>query len=206
MKLLLCRSGHVEGATPLRFRGRREQRLTEYGVQQAHILGARIAAEWTPSCIYTSPSSRSVETGDAIAAATGTPTKVNALFAACDYGFWSGMEYPSVAKEDPVTFQAWFERPHLVRIPGGDSLQAMVSRTADGLRHLLKTHRDDTIVVVAHFSSVRALLLQLLDIPLSAFQTIPQDPACLNEIDLVDGRVEVIRVNETGFLADIRRP
>ncbi|WP_454887892.1 histidine phosphatase family protein [Sphingomonas oryzagri] len=201
MKLLLCRHGHVEGISPPRFRGRREEPLTELGERQAHALGERVASEWKPAIIYTSPMGRSVETGAAIASATGAPTEISDSFTDFNYGFWSWMELSAVEKEDPAAFHRWFAAPHLVRIPGGDSLQDMVARTADGLRHLVETHGDDTVVVVAHDSANRALLLQLLDMPLSAYWRIRQDPACLNEIDILPGSVQVVRVNETAHLA-----
>jgi probable phosphoglycerate mutase len=46
-------------------------------------------------------------------------------------------------------------------------------------------------------------LTQLLDQPLSTFWRITQDPCCLNEIDIVDGNVRVLRINETHHLAAI---
>ena len=65
-------------------------------------------------------------------------------------------------------FAAWFETPQLVRFPGGESLQDLAARVADALRFVLTRHTDGTIVIVGHDSVNRALLLQLLDLPLAA--------------------------------------
>jgi probable phosphoglycerate mutase len=46
----------------------------------------------------------------------------------------------------------------------------------------------------------RALLMQLVDQPLSAYWRLAQSPCCLNEIDITDGRICVQRVNETDYL------
>jgi probable phosphoglycerate mutase len=46
----------------------------------------------------------------------------------------------------------------------------------------------------------RALLMQLIDQPLSAYWRIAQSPCCLNEIDVTDGKISVQRINETGHL------
>jgi probable phosphoglycerate mutase len=54
--------------------------------------------------------------------------------------------------------------------------------------------------MVGHDSVNRALLLQLIDQPLSAYWKLAQDPCCLNEIDIERGRVEVRRVNDTSHL------
>jgi probable phosphoglycerate mutase len=92
---------------------------------------------------------------------------------------------------------------HLVRFPGGDSLQDLVARSADALRFILANHVDDTVVLVGHDSVNRALLLQLLDQPLSSYWRLAQHPCCINEIDILDGHIQVGRINETHHLDDV---
>ena len=48
----------------------------------------------------------------------------------------------------------------------------------------------------------RALLLQLLDLPLSAYWRFEQSPCCLNEIDVEGGKVCIRRINETRHLGE----
>jgi broad specificity phosphatase PhoE len=71
---------------------------------------------------------------------------------------------------------------------------------------VLAAHPDDTVVLVGHDSVNRALLLALLDQPLSAYWRIAQDPCCLNEIDIIGGKVLVRRVNETCHLESLADP
>jgi probable phosphoglycerate mutase len=92
-----------------------------------------------------------------------------------------------------------------VRFPDGDSLQDLVVRTANALRFVMSRHREamETVVLVGHDSVNRALLLQLLEQPLSAYWRIAQGPCAINEIDIVDGSVRVLRINETYHLDPI---
>jgi broad specificity phosphatase PhoE len=94
---------------------------------------------------------------------------------------------------------------HLIRFPNGESLQDLAARAANALRFVLGRHPDDTIVLVGHDSVNRALLMQLLDQPLSAYWRAAQSPCCLNEIDVIDGKICVQRVNETGHLEALAR-
>jgi probable phosphoglycerate mutase len=87
-----------------------------------------------------------------------------------------------------------------MRFPGGESLQELVARTAEGLRTILERHPRETVVLVGHDSVNRALLLQLIDQPLAAYWKLAQDPCTLNEIDIADGRVQVQRINDTSHL------
>jgi broad specificity phosphatase PhoE len=111
-----------------------------------------------------------------------------------------GRTYEEVRAAAPDFFAAWQTTPQFVRFPGGDSLQDLAARTADVLRYVLDRHREETVVLVAHDSTNRAIVLQLLDLPLSAYWRIAQDPCAISEIDIADGGARVLAMNETQHL------
>ncbi|MGB3281723.1 MAG: histidine phosphatase family protein [Methylovirgula sp.] len=200
MKLILTRHGHVDGIDPERFRGRTDLPLTELGRGQVKAVAARIAALWTPAAIYTSPMSRCVATGDAIAQACGVERRILDDLNDLDYGLWQWETYEAVSRAWPEQFAVWKSTPHLIRFPDGDSLQDLVARTANAVRFVLSRHAAETVVLVGHDSVNRALLLQLLDQPLSAYWRLTQAPCTLNEIDIVEGVIRVQRINDTSHL------
>jgi broad specificity phosphatase PhoE len=153
--------------------------------------------------IYTSPLKRCVATGAAISKACDVGTRALDALNDIDYGAWQSRSYEEMREANPEAFAAWFAAPLLVRFPNGESLQDLVTRTADALRFVLARHANDTVVLVGHDSINRALLLQLLDQPLSSYWRMIQDPCCINEIDVVEGRIRVLRINETHHLATI---
>lgn len=199
-RILLVRHGHVEGIKPERFRGRADLPLTSGGRAEAERTARRIASTWQPRAIYTSPLSRAVATGAAIASACSISARALDALMDIDYGAWQFKTHAEVRAENPNLFDAWFATPHLIRFPGGESLQDLVARTSDALRHALEHHRGDTVVLVGHDSVNRALLLQVLDQPLSAYWHLTQSPCCINEINFGDGRMEIVRINDTGHL------
>ena len=200
-KILLTRHGHVEGIHPERFRGRAELSLTDHGLAQADALARRIAAHWKPVAVYTSPLQRCVVTGGKIATACGITASVNEGMGDIDYGAWQMRTHDEIKAETPEAYRLWREAPHLVRFPGGESLQDVVARTSNALRLVLAQHSNDAVVLVGHDSVNRALLLQLLDQPLSAYWRLAQDPCTLNEIDVsAAGDVRVARINDTSHL------
>lgn len=205
-KILLTRHGHVEGIKPERFRGRQPLELTALGRDQAAAVAQRIAASFRPQKIYTSPMGRCVATGAAIAAACGIAAESCADLNDIDYGAWQFKTFADAKSSDPALFAAWFATPHLVRFPDGESLQDLAARAGNALRMVLAAHPADTIVLVGHDSVNRALLLELLDQPLSAYWRIAQDPCCLNEIDIAGGKILVRRINETNYLASLAGP
>jgi phosphoserine phosphatase len=199
-KILLIRHGHVEGIKPERFRGREPLDLTARGRAEAEAVAQRIAGGWRPSRIYTSPMGRCIETATAIAKACGIAAKTCDDLNDMDYGAWQFKTFHDAEKQDAALFLAWFATPHLVRFPDGESLQDLAARVANALRLVLARHPDETIVLVGHDSVNRTLLLELLDLPLSAYWRLAQNPCCLNEIDVSGGKVRIQRLNETAHL------
>lgn len=207
-KIVLTRHGHVEGISPERFRGRTDVPLTRLGEAQAQAVATRIAAAWKPKIVYTSPMTRCVATGGEIARACGIKSKALNDLNDLNYGDWQWKTYAEVGSQDPDLFAMWHQHPHLVRFPQGDALQDLVARTANALRLVLADHPDDneTVVLVGHDSVNRALLLQLLDQPLSAYWRIAQGPCSINELDVTRRQVRVLRINDTAHLDSLGSP
>lgn len=199
--IILTRHGEVEGIDPPRFRGRMELALTDTGRKQARLTGEAIAARWNASTIYCSPMARCRATAAAIASACAAPpAEVLDDLNDFDYGDFQWRTHDEVRVQAPVFFSLWRRAPQLVRFPGGESLQDVVARAANALRTVLARHVDETVVLVGHDSVNRALLLQLIDQPLSAFARIAQDPCAINVLEVVHGVVHVKSVNDTGHL------
>jgi phosphoserine phosphatase len=202
-KIILTRHGHVDGILPLRFRGQTELSLTARGRAQVIATAARIAARWQPRLVYTSPMGRCIATGEAIAnACRATRESINDLID-FNYGAWQWRTVDEVRATWPDLLAAWYATPHLVRFPNGDALQDLVARTANAIRFIAARHPDDVVVMVGHETANRAILLQLLDQPLSAYWRLAQEPCAINEIEITDGRVRVDCINDVSHLSGI---
>jgi phosphoserine phosphatase len=194
-RIVLVRHGHVEGIEPERFRGRTDLELTAKGVEQAEAAGKRVAAMWRPVIIYTSPLRRCIVTGAAIARSTGVSAKTLESLTDINYGSWQWKTPDEVAARWPYLLEQWRTRPDLVRFPAGDSLQDVAVRTADALRHVRENHINQTVVLVTHDSVIRVLLLQMLQLPLSAYRRFAIDPGSISEITQTGEAVTLQRLN-----------
>jgi len=199
-RLLVVRHGHVEGMSPERFRGRRDVDLSDPGARQAQATAQGIAARWRPVAIYTSPLRRCLQTAAAIGAACGglTPTVLDELNDV-HYGDWEWHTHEEVRALWPELFECWFAAPQLVRFPRGESFQDLLARMANVLRWVRERHADETVVVVGHSSGNRALLLQALDQPLSAYWRLAQAPCSVSEVELLLRTATVQRFNEVFY-------
>jgi probable phosphoglycerate mutase len=202
-RIVLIRHAHVPGISPETFRGRLDLALTERGREEARLTAKSVAQRWRPSIVYTSPLQRCVATGRVIAELSGVESRAVDDLNDLDYGAWQGKAHAEIQEKSPAQYARWRSSPDLVRFPAGESLQDLALRVANLVRFVIEHHPDDTIVTVGHDASNRALLLQALALPLSAYWRVAQDPAAISEILLHEDRITVLRVNETAHLADL---
>jgi broad specificity phosphatase PhoE len=205
-KIILVRHGHVEGISPERFRGRVDLTLTAEGHRQAEVTAQRIHATWRPAAAFTSPLSRCRATAEAIATPLGlTPCPLDGLID-IDYGQWQGLTPDEVRARWPGLLETWYRAPDWAAIPGGETLQDILARALSALRDVVDRHPSDTVVLVAHDSVNRVILLHALGLSLSRYWRLGQHPCAINEIDFSQNACTVLSMNETGHLREAASP
>jgi phosphoserine phosphatase len=202
-QIILVRHGHVLGIAPERFRGRTELELTGRGRAQARATARYIEHQWDPVAIWASPMERCQATAQEIGRVCSAPVSVLEELNDLDYGDWSNREHSEISRLYPDLYRQWKEAPDLVQFPGGESLQRRAEEIASALRFVLERYSNDTVVLVGHESSNRVLLLQVLQLPLSAYWSLWQDPGAVSEVRLEGARRAVICMNETAHLEPI---
>jgi phosphoserine phosphatase len=201
--IILVRHGHVDWLAPERFRGRAELPLSDLGRRQAQAVARYIAATWKPDAVYTSPLGRCRETGAAVAAPFRLePQPIDGL-ADIDYGEWQGLTRDEARERWPDETELWFRAPHIAAIPGGETLAAVLSRATAALRDILWRHPDQTVVLVGHDSVNRVLLLFALELPLSRYWQLRQEPCGVNELVFDNGSFIIGSINQTQHLSGL---
>jgi broad specificity phosphatase PhoE len=202
-RIILVRHGHVDWHDPERFRGRAELELTERGRRQARAAALRIATAWQPDAVFASPLVRCRETAAAIGSGCRLAVQTVDELVDIDYGAWQGLTRAEAAAGWPQAVELWFRAPHLAVIPGGETLPALLSRTAPALQGILRRHPQGTVVVVGHDSVNRVLLLHALELPLSRYWHLRQDPCGISTLSFENDAFLIGSINETQHLAGI---
>jgi broad specificity phosphatase PhoE len=114
---------------------------------------------------FCSSMGRCVTTAQAISERCHLPVEIAHSLNDIDYGDWQWKTKEEVARDWPEQYRTWLERPALMQFPGGESFQTLLTRAADALRAALSRNTDGPLILVAHDSVNRAMLLQLLDLP-----------------------------------------
>src|SRR4030042_1077452 len=204
--IILVRPGRTEWNRVERFRGLADVPLNATGLAQAEATGQRVAADWTPAAIYSSPLSRAVKTAEAIAAAcnqqqgSSLTVQIHPGLSDIDFGEWKGLTPEEAHRRWPEMVEAWFEAPHTVHIPGGESLEVLRERTMGAVRQLVIQHTGQTIVLVGHTVVNRAILLGVLGLGNERFWHLMQDTCAINVFEVENRDFTLVSLNDTCHL------
>jgi len=201
--IILVRHGQTEWNRVERFRGRADVPLNEAGMQQAEATGRRVAAEWRPTAIYSSPLSRAVKTAEAIARYTDLALKTNSGLADIDYGDWQGLTLDETRSRWPEMVDLWYNAPQLAHIPGGETLEEVRKRAMSSVEELSAQHTGQTIVLVGHTVINRMILLGVLGLGNERFWRMRQEPCAINVFEVESADFTLVSLNDTGHLSNL---
>ena len=187
MKIYLFRHGQtVYNADGERFCGTSDVGLTALGWQQAR-RAARLIRGVRPVAIVHSGLRRSLETAMAIReslqGAADCPLVAHEGFREVGFGAWEGLTRAEVNRLYPELYAEWLARPEEARIPGGDDLYERQQEAVDAFLDVVARYRDGDLVIVAHNTLNRLLILGLMGLDARHYRRIVQENACLNILE-----------------------
>ncbi|MBM4271255.1 MAG: histidine phosphatase family protein [Deltaproteobacteria bacterium] len=199
-RVILVRHGRTEWNRIERFRGRADVPLDETGIMEAKATGGRIAQEWNPVAVYSSPLSRAVKSAEAIARNFGLPVRVHSGLNDIDYGQWQSLTPDEVRDRWAVEGDLWYTAPHRVAIPGGETLADVRASALDAVNEITAHHEGQVVVIVAHTVVNRVILLGVLGLGNDRFWKLRQDTSAINVFDAERGDFTLVLLNDTCHL------
>jgi len=183
------------------FRGRADIPLNDTGRKEALLTGQYLRGVKVGS-VYSSPLSRAVETAEAIARHQGKEVQILDGLIDIDFGRWQGVSHEGVRERYGELYRQWKDTPHLVRFPGGESLEEVRERALREIHEAIQTHAVETLVMVSHRVVNKVVICGLLGLDNSHFWEIGQDTGCINILEFGEGFI-LRRLNDTSHLVSI---
>ena len=200
-RIILVRHGQTQWNVEERFRGSFDIPLDETGIAQAQALARRLSAE-PVSAVYSSPLQRALKTAEIISQPHSLTPIVHQGLNNINYGELEGRKISEVARELPEFFQKLMATPHLVRFPGGDTLDDLTVRSMAALHEIIAAHPRETVVVTSHQVITRVLICAIIGLDNSYHWMFSQDTCCANFFRFQKGRFIVDRLNDVCHLGD----
>jgi broad specificity phosphatase PhoE len=155
--------------------------LNAVGLRQVRKL-ARALAHLPIAAVYSSPLERARETAAALAEPAGLHVRISPALEELDFGAWTGRTLASLA--DDADWRRFNTERGTTRIPGGETMDEVVARAADGLTRMAADHGAEPVVAVSHGDVIRALLAHYAGMSLDHMLRLEVAPASVSVVRL----------------------
>ncbi len=186
------------GETPWNSEGRAlgqgDPPLSEFGVQQAELLAARLAGV-TFNAVYASDLTRARYT--ARLALPAAEVQLEPRLREVNFGSWEGKPWDELKGEDARALQSWRKDPYRERAPGGESYEDVLIRTSAWLAELPSAGR---VAAFTHGGAIRSLLYSFTGLPESAAWRFAVHTGSLTRVTLGKQGTVLQTVNDTAHL------
>jgi len=194
-RIYLIRHGQVAGFDEPRYNGQTDVALTEFGVEQYHLLKERLADKHIAAC-YTSDLTRCTTGATIICEVLGVDPIAHRELRELNIGVWEGLAWQEIKTEWPDGWRARLADLVNYRVPQGENLLDVEARVMPVITQIVERHKGEEVLVVAHGGVNRIVLLNAIGAPLAGMFNIEQNYGCLNIIDYFeDGRATVKLLN-----------
>ena len=199
MRLTLVRHGETEHNRGGMTLGRADVPLNDRGRLQARATASAFAR--APDAIYSSPLQRALSTAGAIAAGAGVGVTVEPDLIEMDVGEMEHLTSAELRGRYPEFLRAWLG-PECgdARMPGGETLAEVQARAWGAVERMRSAHPDGDVVAITHNFVIRAIVCRALGAPLASFRNVRQSLAALTILDVGEGAVSVLRLNDDAHL------
>ena len=158
-RLILVRHGETEWNRTGRYQGHTDVDLSATGLWHAERLRDRLDGQRIDA-VYSSDSKRALRTAQIITSKRDLAVLPCKELREIDFGKLEGMTNDEIQHHYPN----WADMSPDVSLPGGESLNQLISRVKLFASRLVEHSDDKTILVVAHGGSLQVLMCILLGI------------------------------------------
>jgi len=204
-RFILIRHGQSDFNLQRRIQGcSDEPRLTHRGRSTAdqaaeYLLRAGVTR------IISSPLRRAFEFAGRIrfGLATDLDLRPDARLREVDLPRWEGMEISSVERNQPEVYRSWREQPDCFEVgPGMKPVPELYARAASFWCDAAGQFAGETVLLVTHSGTIRALVSTALGIPPARFHSIQQSNGGLTILDFSPEGFTLVSLNSTGYLGE----
>ena len=191
MVLLIVRHGRTVANAEGLLQGRIDNPLDMEGVRQAKQIEAALGPI---DVVVSSPLQRALQTAKPL----GLPCRVDERWIELDYGAWDEKPIGEITKEEWIR---WRSDPTFTP-PGGESLEELDRRVAQGCEALLLEAEESNVAVFTHVSPIKSAVAWALGTNEQISWNLSVGQAQITRIVVRGGRPLLTSFNETTHLEE----
>jgi phosphoserine phosphatase len=234
-RIILIRHGQSTYNAQKRYQGCCDDAvLTEKGRLNAYQTGIELS-HTAIDAIYVSPLRRTQETADQILSAIASVNDAypqrfsHADLREIDLPAWQGLPFQQVRQQFAADYRCWLERPHEFTMPLPDPqttlagvstrtkphpssqqiiapVPALYQQARQFWQQVLPQHEGQTLAIVSHGGTIRALISTAMGIGCEQFHGLQQSNCGISQLEFAsvqpNARARLVAVNQTAHLGE----
>ncbi len=152
------------------------------------------------SSFYASPLRRTCTTASILAKPHNLEVKVLDDLIEIRLGDWQGLHMDEIRRRWPELWQQSRTDPSELTIPNGESFQQVTERAVRAFETVVGANQGRQTVIVTHDIVIRVLVAYVLGVSNSIYRRMEVTNASLSIVRVVDGKAQLIRLNDTAHL------
>jgi broad specificity phosphatase PhoE len=197
--IYLLRHGEVLGAETRRFIGHLDVPLSPAGERQCQAQAARLS-EVKLAAVFSSDLVRARRSAQIIGAPHRLVPTVVPELREMAMGRWDGLTAAEIQAREPEAFADWMARVGEFPFPEGESVPDLVARAVPAFEAIAAAYPAQSVAIVAHGGTNRALLCHVFGLPLGRLLAFGQDYAALTVLQAGSRGWALRRLNEKPML------
>ena len=202
-KIILVRHARTTYNGQGRYQGSSDESvLTAKGHQDAYATGLALK-EYNFDAIYTSPLKRVRQTTQEILTAlgkdNGPPVYSDRLLTEICMSHWQGLYYQEVKEKFAEDYNCWQNTPHLFSINNTYPVLELFEKAKLFWQQVLIKHQRQTILIVAHGGTNRALISTAVGLKPESYHSLQQSNcgiSCLEFTSIDNGELKYLNATE----------
>lgn len=112
-------------------------------------------------------------------------------------GNWQGKYIIDIQKKDANRYNQYCNDPEKYQPDSGESFQQVMERMNDFFKWCMALHQSGNILIVSHGVAIRALILQLMNLPIHKLWDFEIDGGSVTKITVLKEKVELHYIGKT---------
>ncbi|ETS93584.1 alpha-ribazole phosphatase [Veillonella sp. AS16] len=180
--LYIVRHGETDWNKMGKYQGITDVPLNENGLAQAKACGEALSHVHFDR-ILSSDLSRALVTAESIRRNRLIPISTDKRLRELNFGDWEALLFSEIEERWPSLIDEMYLKPHIVRVPNGESFKELQERAWAGLEEFISANdEEETLLITCHGGTIRTLLCKLLDISISHCWNFSQGNTAINRV------------------------
>jgi broad specificity phosphatase PhoE len=202
-RIYFVRHGEARGNVDRNFHGYFDSDLTENGMFQIALLG-KAFENINIDVLYSSDLKRTHETAKAIADVKNLKVKTRQELREINGGEWEDVPWDVLPEKFAESYKVWLNTPHLLQLPGGESMMGFSERLWKAVMEIVGLHRGESIGIVTHGTAIRVLMCLFKSLPLEKLNEVKWcDNTAISIIEVADDNsIKIISEGDNSHLGE----